>query len=51
MPTTVQMLNSYPDILLQVLAELRGAYLEAAESREQAMELLAAQVTDPTRYA
>lgn len=42
------MLADYPDILLQVLAELRGAFLDAADSREQAIDLLAAQVTDPT---
>ena len=48
MPTTSQMLVDYSDILLQVLAELRGAFLDAADSREQAIELLAAQITDPT---
>ena len=48
MPTTSQMLADYPDILLQVLAELRGAFLDGAETREQAIELLAAQITDPT---
>ncbi len=42
------MLVDYPDILLQVLAELRGAFLDAADNREQAIELLAAQITDPT---
>jgi hypothetical protein len=42
------MLLDYSDVLLQVLAELRGAYLDAADSREQAIELLAAQITDPT---
>lgn len=48
MPTTLQMLIDYSDMLLQVLAELRGAFLDAADSREQAVELLAAQITDPT---
>ncbi len=48
MPTTSQMLADYPDILLQVLAELRGSFLDAADTREQAIELLAAQITDPT---
>lgn len=48
MATTSQMLTDYPDILLQVLAELRGAFLDAADNREQAIELLAAQITDPT---
>ncbi len=48
MPTTSQMLLDYPDILLQVLAELRGAFLDAAELREQAIDLIAAQITDPT---
>lgn len=42
------MLADYPDVLLQVLAELRGAFLDAADSREQAIDLLAAQITDPT---
>ena len=48
MPTTSQMLAEYPDILLQVLAELRGAYLDGADTHEQAIDLLAAQITDPT---
>lgn len=48
MPTTSQMLADYPDVLLQVLAELRGAFLDGADTREQAIELLAAQITDPT---
>ncbi|MEZ4673746.1 MAG: hypothetical protein R2932_05810 [Caldilineaceae bacterium] len=48
MATTSQMLADYPDVLLQVLAELRGAFLDAADNREQAIELLAAQITDPT---
>ncbi|HXF60100.1 MAG TPA: hypothetical protein VNK95_00705 [Caldilineaceae bacterium] len=48
MPTTSQMLLDYPDILLQVLAELRNAFLDTANSREQVIELLAAQITDPT---
>lgn len=48
MPTTAQMLTDYPDILLQVLAELRGAFLDAADSHHEAVQLLAAQVTDPT---
>ena len=48
MPTTSQMLVDYPDILLQVIAELRGAFLDAAENRHQAIDLLTAQITDPT---
>jgi len=48
MPTTAQMLAGYPDILLRVIAELRGAFLDAAENREAAVELLAAQITEPT---
>lgn len=48
MPTTAQMLATYPDILLQVIAELRGAFLDAADSREDAIDLLAAQLTEPT---
>ncbi|RME53674.1 MAG: hypothetical protein D6790_17450, partial [Caldilineae bacterium] len=31
-----------------VIAELRGAFLDAAENRREAVELLAAQTTDPT---
>lgn len=48
MPTAAQMLAGYPDIMLQVLAELRGALIDGADTREQAVELLAAQLTDPT---
>ena len=48
MPTTTQMLVDYPNILLQVLAELRNAFIDGAETREQAIKLLADQVTDPT---
>ncbi len=42
------MLADYPDVLLRVLAELRGAILDGADTRHQAIELLAAQITDPT---
>lgn len=48
MPTTAQMLVDYPELLLRVIGELRGAFLDAADTREQAIELLAAQITDPT---
>ncbi|MEM7126341.1 MAG: hypothetical protein AAF702_08455 [Chloroflexota bacterium] len=48
MPTTAQMLASYPDVLIQVIAELRGAFLDAADNREEAIELVAAQITEPT---
>ncbi|MBX3000913.1 MAG: hypothetical protein KF893_20490 [Caldilineaceae bacterium] len=48
MPTTTQMFTDYPEILLQVIAELRGAFLDAADSRREAVELLSAQITDPT---
>ena len=47
MPTTAQMIVDYPDVVLQVLAEMRGAFLDAADSRQQAVQLLAAQITDP----
>lgn len=47
MPTTAQMLAEYPDFLIDVLAELRNAFLDDA-SREKRIELLAAQLTDPT---
>jgi hypothetical protein len=42
------MLIDYPNILLQVLAELRNAFIDSVESREQVIKLLADQVTDPT---
>lgn len=48
MPTTGQMFDDYPDIMLQVIAELRGAFLDAAENRREAIELLAVQTSDPT---
>ena len=48
MPTTAQTLATYPDVLLQVIAELRGAYVDSADNREQAVDLLAAQITEPT---
>ncbi|RLT33902.1 MAG: hypothetical protein DWI57_17225 [Chloroflexi bacterium] len=48
MPTTGQMFDDYPDILLQVIAELRGAFLDAAENRREAIDLLALQASDPT---
>ena len=48
MPTTGQMFDDYPDILLQVIAELRGAFLDAADNRREAIDLLALQLSDPT---
>ncbi len=48
MPTTSQMITDYPDILLQVLAEMRGAFLDVAENRREAVDLLASQLTEPT---
>ena len=48
MPTTAQMLAEYPEIQMQALAELRGALLDGAETRDQAIDLLAAQMTEPT---
>lgn len=48
MATTAQMLAAYPDIVLQVIAELRGAFIDAADNREEAIELVAAQITEPT---
>jgi hypothetical protein len=47
MPTTEQMLRRYPTLILEVIGELRNAFLEAAESPEELVELLAAQITDP----
>ena len=48
MPTTAQMLADYPDFLIDVLAELRNAFLDDA-AREKRIELLAAQLTDPNK--
>lgn len=48
MPTTGQMYDDYPDIVLQVIAELRGAFLDAADNRREAVDLLAVQTSDPT---
>jgi len=42
------MLADYPIVLVQVLAELRNAFIDTAETREQAIKLLADQITDPT---
>ena len=42
------MLADYPPIQLEALAELRNAFIDAAPSREKMVELLAAQITDPT---
>jgi hypothetical protein len=42
------MLAEYPGFLLDVLAELRNAFLDEEASREKQVELLAAQLTDPT---
>ncbi|MCB0046402.1 MAG: hypothetical protein KDD92_13325 [Caldilineaceae bacterium] len=47
MPTTAQMVADYPDMLLRVLAELRGAFLDGYDSRTEGVALLAAQITDP----
>jgi len=41
------MLADYPDILINVLAELRTAFLESADTRTEKIELLSAQITDP----
>lgn len=48
MPTTVQMLRGYANQLLEVMAELRGAFLEGVDTPEEKIEILAAQLTDPT---
>lgn len=42
------MLADYPPIQLEALAELRNAFIDAAPTREKMVELLAAQITDPT---
>ena len=42
------MLVDYPHTQLDALAELRNAFMDDAGSREKTIELLAAQLTDPT---
>lgn len=42
------MLAEYPIFLLEVLAELRSADVEGARTREEAIEQLAPQLTEPT---
>jgi hypothetical protein len=41
------MLAEYPDLLLQVLAELRGAAVDSFDNRSESISLLAAQISDP----
>ncbi len=48
MPHTNQMLADYPDILLHVIAELRGAFLAGDESRWATIDSLGGQITEPT---
>ena len=48
MPTTAQMLAEYPIFLLEVLAELRSADVDGVRTREEAIEQLAPQLTEPT---
>lgn len=47
MPTTAQMLRTYPQPVLAAIAELRNAILDGSEKPDQLLELLAAQLTDP----
>lgn len=48
MPNTSQMLAEYPEILLQVIAELRGAFLDMSQNKREEIELLSGQISDPT---
>lgn len=47
MPTTTQMLAEYPDQLLEVIAELRNAVIDAGGARQQYLERLAAELASP----
>ena len=48
MPLTNQMIAEYPEILLHVIAELRGAHLEVSKNKGTMIESLSGQITDPT---
>ncbi len=48
MPQTSQMLADYPEILLQVIAEIRGAFLDEERSVRSMIDSLGGQITDPT---
>lgn len=48
MPTTAQMLADYPDVLLEVIAELRNADLQSGNDRPTLIDRLAEELTNPT---
>ena len=48
MPQTSQMLADYPEIQLQVIAELRGALLDGEKNIRAMIDSLGGQITDPT---
>ena len=48
MPQTSQMIAEYPEILLHVIAELRGAFLDGERNKRAMIDSLGGQITDPT---
>ena len=48
MPQTSQMLADYPEIHLQVIAEIRGAFLDEERSVRSMIDSLGGQISDPT---
>ena len=48
MPQTSQMIAEYPQILLHVIAELRGAFLDEEKNTRAMIDSLGGQITDPT---
>ncbi len=48
MPQTSQMIAEYPEILLHVIAELRGAFLNGEKNKREVIDSLVGQITDPT---
>lgn len=48
MTQTSQMIAEYPEILLHVIGELRGAFLDEEKNRRELVDGLASQITEPT---
>ena len=48
MPQTSLMIAEYPEILLHVIAELRGAFLDGEQNARTMIDSLGGQITDPT---
>ena len=48
MPQTNQMIAEYPEILLQVIAEIRGAILDGEKNVRAMIDSLGGQITEPT---